>query len=117
MIGRLSGDIGYSDSPNRRSYLSLLLTSTGKTRTLVGRAVDLLTEKKIHPEHILTLTFSNKAAEEMRTRIGVAAPEFARKLWMGTFHAFGLELLRKYGTRIGLAPKPWLLIRSMQLIC
>jgi len=79
---------------------------TGKTRALVGRVVHLLTERNVAPEHILTLTFSNKAAEEMRTRVGIAAPEVANRVWMGTFHAFGLELLRKYGTLAGVPAKP-----------
>jgi superfamily I DNA/RNA helicase len=42
----------------------------------------------------------------MRSRVGRVLPEEALKIWMGTFHAFGLEILRKYGTRLGLPPKP-----------
>ncbi|MBC7795606.1 MAG: UvrD-helicase domain-containing protein, partial [Pyrinomonadaceae bacterium] len=68
---------------------------TGKTRALVGRVLHLL-EKNVAPENILALTFSNKAAEEMRTRIAKFAPEAAQKIWLGTFHAFGLEILRKF---------------------
>ena len=74
---------------------------TGKTRTLVGRIVFLL-EQKVPPTAILALTFSNRAAEEMRSRVAEANPEDARHIWIGTFHAFGLELLRKYGTHLGL---------------
>ncbi len=81
---------------------------TGKTRTLVGRIAFLL-ERGVNPSSILALTFSNKAAEEMRTRIGQVAPEAAQHLWMGTFHAFGLELLRKFGASLGLPPRPQLL--------
>jgi superfamily I DNA/RNA helicase len=77
---------------------------TGKTRTLVGRILHVL-KQGVAPTSILALTFSNKAAEEMRTRVADMAPEQAPHIWMGTFHAFGLELLRKYGTRIGLPPK------------
>lgn len=77
---------------------------TGKTRTLVGRILFLL-EQGVEPTSILALTFSNKAAEEMRTRVAGMAPGEAPLIWMGTFHAFGLELLRKYGTRIGLPSK------------
>lgn len=79
---------------------------TGKTRTLVGRIVHIIAEKKAQPESILALTYSNKAAEEMRSRVGRVLPEEALKIWMGTFHAFGLEILRKYGTRLGLPTKP-----------
>jgi DNA helicase-2/ATP-dependent DNA helicase PcrA len=81
---------------------------TGKTRTLVGRILFLL-EKGVNPSSILALTFSNKAAEEMRTRIGQVAPEAAQRLWVGTFHAFGLELLRKFGASLGLPPRPRIL--------
>lgn len=78
---------------------------TGKTRALVGRILFLM-EEGIAPSSILALTFSNKAAEEMRSRIARVAPDAASQIWVGTFHAFGLEILRKFGTRLGLPPKP-----------
>jgi ATP-dependent DNA helicase UvrD/PcrA len=78
---------------------------TGKTRTLVGRVLHLL-DQGVDPASILALTFSNKAAEEMRERIAQAAPESAALIWMGTFHAFGLDLLRRYGTHLGLSTDP-----------
>ena len=78
---------------------------TGKTRTLVGRIIFLL-EQNVPPTAILALTFSNRAAEEMRSRVADANPEDAARIWIGTFHAFGLELLRKYGTYIGLPARP-----------
>ena len=77
---------------------------TGKTRTLVGRIVFLL-RQNVPPSTILTLTFSNRAAEEMRSRVAKADPDAAPHIWTGTFHAFGLELLRKHGTRLGLPPR------------
>lgn len=77
---------------------------TGKTRTLVGRIVHLV-RQDVEPSSILALTFSNKAAEELRSRVGLVAPDAAGCIWMGTFHAFGLELLRKFGTRLGLLPR------------
>jgi len=76
---------------------------TGKTRTLTAR-IDWLLQRSIDPASILALTFSNKAAEEMRELVAVAAPEAAPAIWAGTFHAFGLELLRKYGGLLGLSP-------------
>lgn len=76
---------------------------TGKTRTLVGRILHLL-DSGVSPSSILALTFSNKAAEEMRVRVAQISPS-ASSMWMGTFHAFGFELLSKYGTCIGLPPK------------
>ena len=74
---------------------------TGKTRTLVGRIIFLL-RQNVPSSEILALTFSNRAAEEMRSRVAEANPEAAPRIWIGTFHAFGLELLRKYGTHLGL---------------
>lgn len=78
---------------------------TGKTRTLIARILFLL-EQGIQPESILALTFSNRAAEEMRTRIANQAPEAAPRIWIGTFHAFGLEVLRKYGDTMGWTAPP-----------
>jgi DNA helicase-2/ATP-dependent DNA helicase PcrA len=79
---------------------------TGKTKTLTGRISFLLQAQGVEPSAILALTFSNKAAEEIRERVARVAPAAAPHIWMGTFHAFGLELLRKYGTRLGLPSKP-----------
>ncbi len=78
---------------------------TGKTRTLCGRVVYLL-DARVPPRAILALTFSNKAAEEMRERVFRIRPDAAPQIWMGTFHAYGLEILRKYGRRLGLTPTP-----------
>lgn len=74
---------------------------TGKTRTLVAR-LEWLLEKGVEPTSILVLTFSNKAAEELRERVSTTAPDAAPAIWAGTFHAFGLEILRKFGDRLGL---------------
>lgn len=82
---------------------------TGKTHTLVGRVVHLISERGVDPTEILVLTFSNKAAEEMRERVAEVFPDQASQIWMGTFHSFGLELLRKYGYAIGLSNSPKLL--------
>src|SRR5579871_4844713 len=82
---------------------------TGKTCTLIARILHLLEARQVAPENILALTFSNKAAEEMRTRLRSAVGDLADRLWIGTFHAFGNELLRKDGNRIGLPSRPTLL--------
>lgn len=74
---------------------------TGKTRTLVGRIVCLL-QRGVSPSTILAL---NRAANEMRERVARVEPAAAH-IWLGTFHAFGLELFRKYGTRLGLPTRP-----------
>lgn len=84
---------------------------TGKTRTLVKRVLSLLAEGT-DPAAILILTFSNRAAGELSERLAVAAPEAASRLWIGTFHAFGLDLVRRYHDKLELAPNPSLFDRS-----
>ncbi|MGC8668441.1 MAG: UvrD-helicase domain-containing protein [Chthonomonadales bacterium] len=76
---------------------------TGKTRTLVARALYLI-QNGAPPEGILALTFSNRAADEMRRRLAEVAPHAAHRMWIGTFHAFGLEILRRFGKVIGVPP-------------
>jgi DNA helicase-2/ATP-dependent DNA helicase PcrA len=78
---------------------------TGKTRTLIGRVLWLLTQG-VKAENILILTFSNKAADELRQRVKRFAPEESNLIEVETFHSFGLQLLRKHGTKIGLSAKP-----------
>ncbi|HLK57313.1 MAG TPA: UvrD-helicase domain-containing protein, partial [Chthonomonadaceae bacterium] len=79
---------------------------TGKTRTLVARILYLLREQNVAPDNILAVTFTNKAAEEMRTRLRGVVGAAADRVWIGTFHAFGYELLRRDGHRLGLPPAP-----------
>lgn len=76
---------------------------TGKTKTLVGRCQFLTQTLGVPAEKILALTFSRKAASEMKERLlaaGVGTENAGP--WVGTFHAFGLEVLRRFGERIGL---------------
>jgi superfamily I DNA/RNA helicase len=79
---------------------------TGKTRTLVARIVHLLKDRSVHPSQILALTYSNKAADEMYSRVRATAAQETGRVWMGTFHKFGLDLIRQYPKRLGIAPKP-----------
>jgi DNA helicase II / ATP-dependent DNA helicase PcrA len=76
---------------------------TGKTKTLVARIEHLLANN-VPPSSIVALTFSNKAAAEMTERIERLNPAAAPLIWIGTFHAFGLELLRLYGGHVGIQP-------------
>jgi len=73
---------------------------TGKTRTLVYRIEHLLGSGST-PGMFLALTFSNKAAEEMRERLSAANPDAAIEIWAGTFHAFGYELITKWPSGVG----------------
>jgi ATP-dependent DNA helicase UvrD/PcrA len=73
---------------------------TGKTRTLVRRIKHLL-DSGSYSSEFLALTFSNKAAEEMRERLSAMNADAAIEMWVGTFHAFGLELVRKWPSSVG----------------
>ncbi|KVA43517.1 ATP-dependent helicase [Burkholderia cepacia] len=75
---------------------------TGKTTTLVHRVKYLIEQQNVDPSRILVLTFTNKAAFELVERLRVAGIQRAADIWAGTFHAFGLEFLRKYHQLFGL---------------
>jgi DNA helicase-2/ATP-dependent DNA helicase PcrA len=77
---------------------------TGKTRTLVRRIKHLF-DKGSLSSSFLALTFSNKAAEEMRERLSAANADAAIEMWIGTFHAFGLELVCKWPASLGRTEK------------
>lgn len=84
---------------------------TGKTRTLVRRIEGLLAEG-VDPTTILALTFSNKAANELCERIAASNPVAAAAMWIGTFHAFGLDIVRRFHDRLALPPDPRLIDRT-----
>ncbi len=72
---------------------------TGKTTSLISHA-EYLMSNGVHPENILILTFSNNATEELFHRVEETYPEAAERMWIGTFHSFGLELIRRFGNLI-----------------
>jgi DNA helicase-2/ATP-dependent DNA helicase PcrA len=74
---------------------------SGKTRVLTYRIAHLIRDKEIDPFQILALTFTNKAAGEMRSRIEDVVGSEARNLWMGTFHSVFAKILRIEADRIG----------------
>ena len=78
---------------------------TGKTRTLTYRIAYLIAEKGVSPGHILAITFTNKATEEMVNRLtALLGPTVASQIVIKTFHALGAMILRETGERIGLSP-------------
>jgi len=75
---------------------------SGKTRVITYRVANLVAEARVPPYRILAVTFTNKAAGEMRARlVRLLGEELARELWVGTFHATCARLLRRHGTSVG----------------
>ena len=74
---------------------------SGKTKVLTHKIAYLIGEKNIAPWNILAITFTNKAASEMKERIEKIVGDTAKDIWMGTFHSICVKILRKYIDRIG----------------
>src|ERR1700729_2824609 len=78
---------------------------SGKTRVITYRIANLVANLRVPPWRILAVTFTNKAAGEMRSRLErLCGPDVARALWVGTFHATCAKLLRAHGAAIGIQP-------------
>lgn len=74
---------------------------SGKTKVLTSRIAHILKENKVSPDQILALTFTNKAAAEMRQRIESVIGNKAKSIWLGTFHSVFVKLLRKEASHLG----------------
>ncbi|MDC7952991.1 DNA helicase PcrA [Liquorilactobacillus mali] len=74
---------------------------SGKTRVLTHRVAYLIEEKQVNPWNVLAITFTNKAAAEMRERIGDLLEEGANDVWVSTFHALCVRILRRDIDKIG----------------
>src|SRR3984957_14042672 len=91
----------HSDGP----VLIFAGAGSGKTRVLTHRIAHLLRDKDVFPNRILAVTFTNRAAGEMRARLErMVGPANARDLWVGTFHSVCVRILRRDGQKIGIAP-------------
>lgn len=93
-----------------KAYLLEAGPGTGKTQTLTERVVQLIDEG-VDPRRILVLTYSNKAAGEMSERVAAKRPDKAAAMWMGTFHAFGLDLIRRFNSEFGISDDPRIMDR------
>jgi len=81
--------------------LILAGAGSGKTRVLTHRIAYLISEKNVHPGNILAITFTNKAAREMKERTEKLLGDMAEGIWVGTFHSVCLRILRRDIEKIG----------------
>jgi len=82
--------------------LVLAGAGTGKTRVLTTRFAHLLMTGRAQPHQVLSVTFTNKAAREMRERVGTIIQRPVEGLWLGTFHALAARMLRRHAELVGL---------------
>lgn len=103
--------MGLLDELNDKQYEAVTCTEgpslviagagSGKTKVLTHKIAYLISEKSVKPWNILAITFTNKAANEMKERVKNLVGETANDIWMGTFHSICVRILRKTIDRIG----------------
>ena len=86
------------------AVLVLAGAGTGKTRVLTARLAPLIAQKIAQPWSILAVTFTNKAAREMRDRVTKIIGPMAEQVWLGTFHSLGARILRRHAELVDLKP-------------
>ncbi len=85
--------------------LVLAGAGTGKTRVLTTRIAHILSLGKARPSEMLSVTFTNKAAREMKSRVGAMVGQIVEGMpWLGTFHSIGVKILRRHAELVGLKP-------------
>ena len=89
----------------RGAHIVLAGPGTGKTTLLTDRVLHILQSTPGERSKILALTFTNRAAGEMRARLRAHGDQFASRLFVGTFHSFATHVLRSHGDAIGLDPE------------
>ena len=103
--------MGLLDELNEKQYEAVVQTEgpcliiagagSGKTKVLTHKIAYLIDEKNIKPWDILAITFTNKAANEMKERVTNLVGEIANDMWIGTFHSICVRILRKFIDRVG----------------
>ena len=86
---------------NEGPLLIIAGAGAGKTKTLTTKIAFLIEEKNVSPRNILAITFTNKAAKEMKDRLFRTIGSTAKELQVSTFHSFGLKLLRENYEALG----------------
>ena len=94
-----------------KRVLLLACAGSGKTSVIVGR-IEKLIDSGVEPEQILALTFSNKAAKEMKTRIRKLNISYVSKMNVKTFHSFGLEMVNSFYNTLGFSKKVDIVLRE-----
>ncbi|HEU5261453.1 MAG TPA: UvrD-helicase domain-containing protein [Gemmatimonadales bacterium] len=84
--------------------LVLAGAGSGKTRVLTARIAHLIKERGLAPQRLFAVTFTNKAAGEMRSRVALLLGADPKGLWIGTFHALSARLLRREAAHLGFGP-------------
>jgi DNA helicase-2/ATP-dependent DNA helicase PcrA len=83
--------------------LVLAGAGTGKTRVLTARLAHLLYSGRAYPSQVLAVTFTNKAAQEMRERVSHLLGQGVEGMWLGTFHSIAARMLRRHAEIVGLS--------------
>jgi DNA helicase-2/ATP-dependent DNA helicase PcrA len=103
-LARLNNDQRAAVETVDGPLLVLAGAGTGKTRVLTTRFAHILVTGRAAPHQVLAVTFTNKAAREMRERVGAILGRPAEGLWLGTFHALCARMLRRHAELVGLTP-------------